>query len=241
MLKRLRTYFLTGLLVLAPVAVTGYIIVKLLVFMDHLLGSTLRGGYIRPGGVPGLGFLTVLVLITITGALANNFLGRWLGNLVESLLMRVPFLRGIYTTLKEIGEAILSDRRGAFQRVVLVPFPSPGVYCLGLVTSAPPRSMQESAGATLEGVFIPTPPNPTTGPLLYYPREQLIPTSLRVEQVIKMVVSAGVVVPVENGGAARGEPAGVGDARKAPAPGGGASGGVAPAPGRDADRPSGGI
>src|SRR2546427_4741719 len=199
MLKRLRTYFLTGLLVLAPVVITGSIIWELFIFVDHLLGSTLRGGYIRPGGVPGLGFVTVIVVITVTGALANNILGRSLGSVFEALILRVPLLRSVYTTLKEMGEAILSDKKGAFQRVVLVPYPCPGVYTIGLVTSPPPRSMGVSIGEPLEGVFIPTPPNPTTGPLLYYPRNQLIPTSLRVEQAIKMVISGGVVVPAEAG------------------------------------------
>ena len=197
MLKRLRTYFLTGLLVLSPIVITAYIIWKLFVFVDHLMGTTLRGGYIRPGGVPGIGFLTVILIIMITGALANNILGRSLGGLVEALILRVPFLRGIYMTLKEMGEAILSDKKGVFQRVVLVPYPSPGVYSIGLVTTPPPRSMDDAVGTPLEGVFIPTPPNPTTGPLVYYPRDQLIPTTLRVEQAIKMVLSGGVVVPAE--------------------------------------------
>ncbi|HEY6221648.1 MAG TPA: DUF502 domain-containing protein [Candidatus Eisenbacteria bacterium] len=197
MLKRLRTYFLTGLLVLAPVVITGYIIWKLFVFVDHLSGATLRGGYIRPGGVPGIGFLTVILIITITGALANNILGRSLGGVVEALILRVPFLRGIYMTLKEMGEAILSDKKGVFQRVVLVPYPCPGVYSIGLVTTPPPRSMDDAVGVPLEGVFIPTPPNPTTGPLVYYPSDQLIPTTLRVEQAIKMVLSGGVVVPMD--------------------------------------------
>jgi uncharacterized membrane protein len=197
MLKRLRTYFLTGLLVLAPIAITAYIIWKLFEFVDHLLGTTLRGGYIRPGGVPGLGFLTVIVIITITGALANNFLGRSLGAVFEALVLKVPLLRSLYTTLKEVGEAILGDRKNAFQCVVLVPYPSPGVYSIGLVTTPPPRSMDEAVGTPLEGVFIPTPPNPTTGPLVYYPSDQLIPTTLRVEQAIKMVLSGGVVVPAD--------------------------------------------
>ena len=197
MLKRLRAYFLTGLLVLAPVALTGHIIWKLFIWVDHLLGQTVRGEYLRPGGVPGLGFLTVLVIITVTGALANNFLGRSLGNVIEGLILRVPFLRGIYATLKEVGEALLGERKGAFQRVVLVPFPVPGVYAIGLVTNDPPPSLQDAAGTELSGVFLPTTPNPATGPLLYYPSDQLIPTSLRVDQAIKMVVTAGVVVPVD--------------------------------------------
>lgn len=202
MLKRLRIYFLTGLLVLAPVVITAYVIWKLFFFVDHLLGATLRGGYIRPGGVPGLGFVTVIILIVVTGALANNFLGRSLGSIFESLILKVPLLRGLYATVKEIGEAILSDRKGAFQRVVLVPYPSAGMYSIGLVTTAAPRSMEDAVGEPLEGVFIPTPPNPTTGPLVYYPKSQLIDTSLRVEQALKMVVSGGVVVPPEAGAAA---------------------------------------
>lgn len=198
MWKRLRTYFLTGLLVLAPVVLTGYIVWKLFVFVDLMLGTTFRGGYIRPGGIPGLGFLTVLVIITVTGALANNFLGRSLGAVFEGLVLRVPFLRGIYVLLKEVGEAILSERKGgAFQRVVLVPYPSRGIYSIGLVTSSPPRSISELTGEPLEGVFIPTPPNPWTGPLVYFRREDLIPTQLRVDQAIKMVVSGGVVVPAD--------------------------------------------
>ncbi len=197
MLNRLRTHFLTGLIVLAPLVITGYVIWKMFVFVDHLLGTTLRGGYLRPGGVPGLGFVTVILIIMITGALANNFLGRSLGNVIESLILRVPFLRGLYLTLKEIGEAFLSEKKGAFQRVVLVPFPAAGLYSIGFVTSAPPRSFDDSVGEPLEGVFIPTPPNPTTGHLVYYPKSQVIPTKLRVDQAVKMVVSGGVVVPPE--------------------------------------------
>ncbi|HKQ18764.1 MAG TPA: DUF502 domain-containing protein [Candidatus Eisenbacteria bacterium] len=197
MLRRIRTYFLTGLLVLAPLVITAYIIWQLFVFVDHLLGTTLRGGYIRPGGVPGLGFVTVLVIITITGFFANNLLGRQLGSVVESLLLKVPLLRTLYMTLKEIGEAILSDKGNAFQRVVLVQYPRPGIYSIGLVTAGAPSSFDEATGKRLMGVFIPTPPNPTTGPLLYYAEEELIPTPLRVEQALKMVVSAGVVLPAE--------------------------------------------
>jgi uncharacterized membrane protein len=197
MISRLRTHFLTGLLVLAPVAITGYIIWRLFTWVDHLLGTTLRGGYIRPGGVPGLGFLTVIVIIMIAGALAENFVGRRLGRLVDAALLRIPLLRGLYSTVKDIGAAVLGDRKMAFNQVVLVPFPIPGVYSIGLVTSNAPLSLSDAAGRPLRGIFLPTPPNPTTGPLLYYPDELVIPTTMRVEQAIKIVVSAGAVVPVD--------------------------------------------
>lgn len=197
MFARLRTYFLTGLLVLAPVALTGYIVWKLFVFVDHLLGQTVRGGYLRPGGIPGFGFLTVIVVILVTGAVAKSFLARTLGSIIESALLRVPVLRGLYVVLKEIGETFLGERRQAFQRVVLVPFPGPHIYSIGFVTSPPPRSMTENAGDVLEGVFVPTPPNPTTGHLVYYPTRDLIPTNLKMDQAVKMVISCGVVVPTD--------------------------------------------
>ncbi|MGE5179873.1 MAG: DUF502 domain-containing protein [Bacteroidota bacterium] len=197
MLARLRAYFLTGLLVLSPVVITGYIIWRLFTWVDHMLGTTLRGGYIRPGGVPGLGFLTVLVIILVAGALAQNFVGRRLGQLVDTGLLRIPLLRGLYSTVKDIGTAVLGDRKMAFNQVVLVPFPIPGVYAIGLVTSKAPSSLTDAAGKPLRGIFLPTPPNPTTGPLLYYPEELVIPTTMRVDQAIKIVVSAGAVVPVE--------------------------------------------
>ncbi|HTL99784.1 MAG TPA: DUF502 domain-containing protein [Candidatus Omnitrophota bacterium] len=197
MISRLRTHFLTGLLVLAPVAITGYVVWRLFTWVDHMLGTTLRGGYIRPGGVPGLGFLTVIVIIMFAGALAENFVGRRLGKLVDTGLLRIPLLRGLYSTVKDIGTAVLGDRKIAFNQVVLVPFPIPGVYSIGLATSNAPVSLSDAAGKPLRGIFLPTPPNPTTGPLLYYPEELVIATTMRVDQAIKIVVSAGAVVPLD--------------------------------------------
>ena len=198
-LTRMRNYFFTGLLVLGPLVLTGYVVWRLFFFFDHLLGTTLRGGYIRPGGIPGIGFVTVMLIILVTGMLASNLLGRQVARAVEGALLRVPYLRGLYSTVKQVGEALLSDKRGAFQRVVLVEYPSPGIYAVAFVTSPPSRAVLDADGKPLAAVFIPTPPNPTTGPLLYYPETALIPTSLTVEQAVKMCVSAGVATPPEPG------------------------------------------
>jgi uncharacterized membrane protein len=195
MWKRIRIAFFTGLLVLAPATITLYVVWRLFVFVDHLLGATLRGGYIRPGGIPGLGFVTVLAIILAVGFLANNFLGRQVGAIVEALVMRVPVFRGFYGTLRQVGEALLGDKRGAFQRVVLFEYPVSGRYALAFVTASPASGVTEADGSPLIGVFLPHAPNPTTGFLLFYPPEALIPTSLKVDQALKMVVSAGVVNP----------------------------------------------
>lgn len=191
---RLRNAFFTGILVLAPATVTLYIVWRLFVWVDHLLGKTLRGGYIRPGGVPGLGFLTVLAIILVVGFLANNFLGRRIGTLFEGLLLRVPLFRGLYGLVKQVGEVFLGEKR-AFQQVVLIEFPTPGRYALAFVTASPASGVSLPSGDPLVGVFLPHAPNPTTGFLLFYPPDSLIPTSLRVEQALKMVVSGGVVNP----------------------------------------------
>ncbi len=200
MWDRIRNAFFTGLLVLAPATITIYVVWRLFGWVDHLLGTTLRGGYIRPGGVPGLGFLTVLVIILVVGFLANNFLGRQIGSILEGMLLRVPFLRGFYGAVKQVGEAFLGDRREDFQRVVLVEYPVPGRYAIGFVTASQTGGVTQADGSPLVSVFLPTTPNPTTGFLLFYPREALIPTALRVEQALKMVVSGGVVNPVASGG-----------------------------------------
>jgi len=192
---RIRNAFFTGLLVLAPATITVYVLWRLFVFVDHLLGTTLRGGYIRPGGVPGLGFLTVLAIILVVGFLANNILGRQVGSILESVVGRVPIFRTFYGTVKQVGEALLGERGDAFQRVVLIEFPSPGRYALAFVTATPASGVMRPGGDPLVAVFLPHTPNPTSGFLLFYPPEDLIPTSLRVEQAIKMVVSGGVVSP----------------------------------------------
>jgi uncharacterized membrane protein len=192
---RVRNAFFSGLLVLAPAAITIYVVWRLFIWVDHLLGATLRGGYIRPGGIPGLGFLTVLVIIMVVGFLANNFLGRQIGIILEAMLMRVPFFRGFYGTVKAVGEAFLGEKRGAFQRVVLIEYPTTGRYAIAFVTASPAVGVALADGKPLVGVFLPHAPNPTTGFLLFYPPESLIPTSLKVEQALKMVVSGGVVGP----------------------------------------------
>src|SRR5258706_4203682 len=99
---RFRNAFFAGLLVLGPTAITVYVVWRLFVWVDHLLGTTLRGGYIRPGGIPGLGVLTVLVIILVVGLLAHNILARQVGALLQVLLMHVPVFRGLYLTVRHV-------------------------------------------------------------------------------------------------------------------------------------------
>ena len=179
---------------LGPLVVTGYVVLKFFQFVDHLLGTELRGGYLRPGGIPGIGFLTVLVIIYVSGLLANNFLGRQIGGLVEAGLTRIPYMKGIYTTVKDVEKVLLGEKRAAFQRVVLVEFPVPGRFALGFVTASPAGGVPQPGGQPLLAVFVPHVPNPATGMLLFYPEESVIPTSIKVDQAIKMVISAGVIM-----------------------------------------------
>ena len=194
--NRLRNAFFTGLLVLAPATITIYVVWRLFVFVDHLLGATLRGGYIRPGGVPGLGFLTVLAIILAVGFLTFSDLRDIIsGNQLKLPDLAEPqdFIRG--DPLLRLDRRLATVRVVGGERVVLLEFPTPGRYALAFVTASPASGVTLPGGAPLVGVFLPHAPNPTTGFLLFYPPETLIPTSLRVEQALKMVVSGGVVNP----------------------------------------------
>jgi len=190
---------LTTMALIAPLAAVGspdY--VRLVLTLTFLVGAMqLLLGLARVGAV--VDKVPHSVIVGFTAGAAVLIVNSQLGTLLASMLLRVPLLRGVYGTLKEIGEAILSDRKENFQRVVLVEYPRPGIYSIGLVTGDAPETFDEGSGKRLRGVFFPTTPNPTTGPLVYCTDEQMIPTTLRVEQAIKMVVSGGVVVPPKRG------------------------------------------
>jgi uncharacterized membrane protein len=219
----LRRYFLTGILVLAPTGLTFWILYKVFVFLDTLLGGFLRGEWLRPGGVPGMGFVSLVLLILLVGVLASNLLGRRLVETWERLVGTIPLVNRVYLAIKEISEAVLADRRTHFRRVVLVEYPRRGIYSLAFVMRAPAGILGEQMGSGYVGIFIPTTPNPTSGFFLVVPERDLIPLDLSVEEGLKLVISAGTVMPGEipadrlRAGEAS-PPPGAGPAPPAPAP-----------------------
>jgi uncharacterized membrane protein len=190
---RVRRYYIAGLLVLAPTAITLWVVWSLFRFFDNILGQELRA---RGVSVFGLGFVLLNVLLLVLGFLAANFLGRRLFAAWDRLMNRVPLINKIYATLRQIGELLLGPSRvGSFGRVAIVEFPSPGSWGLGFVTATASGEAGEKSGRRLCSVFIPSAVNPTTGFLLLVPEERVTYLDMTPEQAMKMVVSAGALVP----------------------------------------------
>ncbi|MEO0963191.1 MAG: DUF502 domain-containing protein [Pseudomonadota bacterium] len=198
-LSRLRNYFLTGLVVAAPVTITVVLVMWFVDFVDAWFTPMIPDQY-RPEQyldftVPGLGVIIAVVLLTLLGALTANLFGRTLVNYGERLVGRMPLVRNIYGALKQIFETVLSQSQQSFREVALIEYPRRGVYSIAFVTTAAKGEVQARADEEMVSVFLPTTPNPTSGFLLFVPRRDVITLEMSVEDAAKMVISAGLVAP----------------------------------------------
>ena len=190
---RLRRWYVAGILVLAPTALTLWVVWKLFRFFDDILGTELRA---RGISVIGLGFVLLNVLLLVLGFIATNLMGRRLFGLWDRLMNRVPLINKIYATLRQIAELLLGPSRvGTFGRVAMIEFPSPGTWGVGFVTSTAAGETSEKTGRRVCSVFVPSAVNPTTGILVVVPEEKVQYLEMTPEQAMKMIVSAGALVP----------------------------------------------
>jgi uncharacterized membrane protein len=193
MVRFLRRHFLTGLVVIAPTAITAYVVWWGFTKIDNLIEPLQRRYPIID--IPGIGFVIVLVIIVITGILASNLIGRRVISLGESVMNRLPFVRRIYSAVKEVASVLISERTTAFQHVVLIRYPHRDAYALAFVTKAGIDYMNRVVGTELVNVFIPTTPNPTSGFFLMLPKRDVIELDIPVEEAMKMVISGGAFAP----------------------------------------------
>jgi len=195
-LYRLRNLLLTGVLVIAPTAVTVWVLFKLLNFVDNLLGRYLRFAALDYHRVPGLGLLAVLVILVIVGWLASWIGSKQIGALWDQFLTRLPGVGILYGSTKSMGEALFSNRKEpAFRQVVLVQWPHPGLYRIGFVTNRASPDVREKLGSDFEAVFVPHTPNPASGFMHYAPRGALIYLDWTIDDALRVIVSGGVVQP----------------------------------------------
>ncbi len=199
MALRLRNYFLAGVLVTAPIAITLYFAWSVVDYVDEHVTALFPARYnpngLLPFAVPGLGLVILAVVLTLIGFLTANFLGRIALRAGESVVARMPVVRGIYSAVKQIFETVLSNRTKSFSEVVLVEFPRPEMWTLGLVIGKTQGEIQEKMTTEVFNVYIPTTPNPTSGYLVFLPRSQMIPMDMSVEDALKMIISGGIVTP----------------------------------------------
>lgn len=198
MTRRIKSYFITGLLVIVPLYISIYVITLIVGFVDgvvNLLPSFLHPHTYLPR-VPGIGFIFTVLGIFVIGALASNFAGKRLLNMGEGLLSKIPVLRMLYNGTKQFMETFFAKEQQGLRKVVLVEFPRKGVYSVGFVTSKASGEIKDRtfSEGTLN-VFLPTTPNPTSGFYMVVREEDVIALDMTVEDAFKVIMTGGMVVP----------------------------------------------
>jgi len=194
----IRSRLLTGLLVLAPSVITIWVLYRVLNWMDNLLGRYLRFGFVDYHRIPGLGLLATLLLLVVVGTIATRLGAGPLARFWDRALTRIPGVSIVYGSTKSLGEALLNPKEQAFKRVVLIPWPHPGMWRVGFVTGRASTAMHERLGGEVETVFVPHTPNPASGFVHFVPKSDVIYLDWPVEEGLKLIVSGGVVQPVES-------------------------------------------
>jgi uncharacterized membrane protein len=198
--SRIRTNFLTGLVVAGPVAVTLWLVWWFVTWVDGLVRPFFPVAYrpetYLPVHIPGLGLIIVFVALTLLGSLTANLIGRKLVDFGESILSHMPIVRPIYRTAKQIFQTLFSKSESSFRKVALVEFPSPGMWSLVFLTQSPTAEIAGSLPATEHvSAFMPCTPNPTTGFFFYVPKGEVVELNITVEQAMTVIMSAGIVQP----------------------------------------------
>jgi uncharacterized membrane protein len=194
----MKKYFITGLLVLVPLFITVWVLTSLIGMMDQsllLLPESWRPKAQLGLDIPGVGALLTLLIIFVTGLVATNFFGMQVILLWESLLNRVPVVKSIYSSVKQVSDTLFSDSGNAFRQAVLVQFPRDGAWTIAFVTGTPGGDVANHLQGDFVSVYVPTTPNPTGGYFLMLPRESLIALDMTVDEALKYIISMGVVTP----------------------------------------------
>lgn len=211
-MKHIKQYFITGLVILLPLAVTIAIIALIVNFLTQpfmgIISSILQSLHLADQGFLFLSpqqvikytskfvILVLLFVITIVlGMVTRSFFIRAAFSIGDKILHRIPVVNTVYKTSQDIIKTLFVSDKNSFKQVVMVPFPRPDVYALGLISRESPEVCSQTVGSSLISVLIPTTPNPTTGFLLMYRKEELIYIDMKPEEAIKYIVSCGVVVP----------------------------------------------
>jgi len=201
---RMRNYFLTGLIVAGPLLITIYLVWSFVNWVDDLVRPLVPVAYrpetYLPFKIPGSGLVVAVFALTLLGFLTANLIGRTLVDLGEMVLGRMPIVRAIYRSLKQVFEALFSSSGSSRRKVGLVELPAPGMWSIVLLSQSPSANIAENLPGKEEhiSVFLPCAPNPTTGFFFYVPKSQVIEVEMSAEQAATLIMSAGVVQPGRN-------------------------------------------
>lgn len=194
----MRKYFITGLLVLVPLAITLWVLNLIIGTLDQsllLLPPQWRPELLLGFNLPGVGTILTLVIIFITGVVTRNFIGNRLLMLWELLLQRIPVVSSIYSSVKQVSDTLFSSSGNAFRKALLVQYPREGVWTIAFQTGVPGGDVRNHLTGDYVSVYVPTTPNPTSGFFLMLKREDTIELNMSVDEALKYIVSMGVVAP----------------------------------------------
>jgi uncharacterized membrane protein len=199
-----KKYFITGLLIWLPLVVTLWVLNFIVRLMDEFLPAGLTSEALFGRHVPGLGIILVVGVVLVTGLLAANFIGERLVGWWEILLNRIPIVRSIYSSVKQVSDTILSPNGQAFRKAVLVQYPREGSWTIAFLTGVPGAGVAEHLPGEHVSVYVPTTPNPTSGFFLMLAKSDVVELDMSVDAALRYVVSMGVVAPgaAKNGGKA---------------------------------------
>ena len=209
MLARLRTSFLTGIVVIAPVALTIWLIWSVIGWFDGFVLPFVPDAY-RPEkilntlfgydlklNIRGVGVVVFLVFATLVGWLAKGLIGRSFIKYAENLVNRMPVVRSFYSGIKQIAETVFAQQERSFEKACMIEYPRKGIWAIGFISTTAKGEIAErnSSNGPMVSVFVPTTPNPTSGFLLFFPKADIIELDMSIEDAAKLVISAGLVYP----------------------------------------------
>ena len=194
----MKRYLIAGLLVWVPLGITIWVLVFLVTTLDQTLLLIPEGA--RPDAllgfhIPGFGVLLFFGLLLLTGVVAANFFGARLIGVWENMLGRIPVVKSIYSSVKQVSDTLLSDSGNAFRKAVLVEFPHDGAWTIAFLTGTPAPAVAEHLAEEHLSVYVPTTPNPTSGYFIIVPRSRVRELDMTVDEALKYVISMGVVSP----------------------------------------------
>ena len=196
-MKRLRNYFISGLLFWIPLALSVLLIKFFLEVVDNLVPKRLLPESLLnlDTAIPGSGIVLVILIILITGAVVSNILGRKLLDLWERALNKIPGFRNIYNALKKISSTVFNTSSDSFRKAYLIQYPSKGIWVIAFQSGDYKGEVETIIGEDVINLFVPTTPNPTSGFFVMMPKKDAFELQMTVEQAFKLVISAGVVTP----------------------------------------------
>ncbi len=202
----MKKYFITGLLIWVPLAITAWVLALIVQTMDQtllLLPAAIRPENLLGVYIPGFGVIATLLVVFLTGLITANFIGQRLLRFWEGVLSRIPVVKSVYYSVKQVSDTLFTSNGEAFRKALLIQYPRQGAWTIAFQTGQPGGDVANHLDSDCISVYVPTTPNPTSGFFLMLPRKDVIELDMSVDEALKYIISMGVVAPAPRNAAKR--------------------------------------